>query len=84
MAGDEIELKSSDGDPTGAVVVRKNVIAVITKKVKSPLPCSFEAFLKSNNKTKFYINYKASITLKPITTKNPNSAITLTVTKNGE
>ena len=84
MAGDDIEIKPSDGDPAGVIIVRKNVIAVITKKTKSPLPCSFTAFLKTNNETKFYINYKPSITLKPITTKNPNSAITLTVTKNGK
>lgn len=84
MAGDDIELKPSDGDPAGGFVIRKNVIAVITKKVKSPLPCSFEAFLKTDNRTKFYINYKTSIVLKPITTKNANSAVTLTVTKNGK
>ena len=83
MAGDDIELKPSDGDPVDGFVIRKNMIAVITKKVRSPLQCIFEAFLKSNNKVKLYINYKPSMELKPITTKNPNSAITLTITKNG-
>lgn len=82
MAGDDIVIRPSDGDPKGGFVVRKNLIAVITKKVKSPLPCRFDAVLKTNNKTKFYINYKPSIVLKPITTKNV--AVTLTVTKNGK
>lgn len=84
MAGDDIVINPSDGDPVGGFVVRKSVIAVITKKVKSPLPCRFEAFLKTNDKTKFYINYKPSIVLKPITTSTKNTAITLTVTKNGK
>ena len=82
MAGDDIAVKPSDGEPVDGFVVRKNVIAVITKKVKSPLPCRFEAVLKTNNKTKFYINSKPSIELKPII--NKDRAITLTVTKNGK
>ena len=82
MAGDDIVIKPSDGEPVGGFNVRRNVIAIITKKVKSPLPCRFEAVLKTNEKIKLYINYKPSIVLKPITTKS--AAVTLTVTKNGK
>ena len=82
MAGEDIVLMPSDGDPTGGFVIRKNLIAVITKKVRSPLQVSFTASLKSNKDTKCFINYKPLIALKPITAKN--AAITLTVTRSGK
>ena len=84
MAGDEIVVMPSDGDPKGGFVIRKNLIAVITKKVRSPLQVRFTAYLKADEKKKFYINYKPIVELKPIITKNANAPVTLTVTKNGE
>lgn len=82
MVGDDIVVMPSDGDPKGGFVIRKNLIAVITKKVRSPLQVRFTAYLKADGIKKFYINYKPIVELKPITTKN--APVTLTVTRNGE
>ena len=84
MVGDDIVVMPSDGDPKGGFVIRKNLLAVITKKVRSPLPVRFTAFLKADEKKKFYINYRPIVELKPITTKTTNAPVTLTVTKTGE
>lgn len=85
MVGDDMVLMPSDGDPTGGFVIRKNLIVVITKKVKSPLPVRFTAFLKADENKKFYINYKPMVELKPIpTTTKVAGPIGLTLTKNGK
>ena len=84
MAGDDIALKTSDGDPKDGFVIRKKTIAVITKKVKSPLPVLFSASPKADETKTFFINYKAKLELKPIVTRDANAPVTLTLTKNGE
>ena len=84
MAGDDIALKTSDGDPKDGFVIRKKTIAVITKKVKSPLPVLFSASPKADETKTFFINYKPKLELKPIVTRNANAPVTLTLTKNGE
>lgn len=84
MANDDVVLETSDNDPKGGFVIRKKVIAVITKKVKSPLPIKFTAHLKGDVSKAFYINYKPWVNLKPITTKTTKAALTMTLTKNGE
>lgn len=81
MAGDDIVVKPSDGDPAGGFMIRKKTLVVITKKVKSPLSCNFEAFLKADETKKLFINYRSMFELKPTPTKS-TPAITLTVTKN--
>ena len=84
MADDDVILETSDNDPKGGFVIRKKVIAVITKKVKSPLPVKFTAHLKGDTSKTFYINYKPWVNLKPINTKTTKAALTMTLTKNGE
>ncbi|XP_015769139.1 PREDICTED: uncharacterized protein LOC107347690 [Acropora digitifera] len=82
MAGDDIALKTSDGDPKDGFVIRKKTIAVITKKVKSPLPVLFSASPKADETKTFFINYKPKLELKPIVTRDANAPVTLTLTKN--
>lgn len=78
----DIVLKTSDGDPAGGFVILKRNIVVIKKKVKSPLPVTFEAFLKTDDKKKLFINYKSALMLKPIPTQG--TPVTVTVTTNGK
>nr|XP_058946642.1 uncharacterized protein LOC131774603 [Pocillopora verrucosa] len=76
----DIVLIPSDNDPPGGFVVLKKKIVVIKKKIKSPLPITFEASLKTDLKKKLFINYKSSLVLKPL--PNEGAPITITVTSN--
>ena len=78
----DIVLIPSDNDPPGGFVVLKKKIVVIKKKIKSPLPITFEASLKTDLKKKLFINYKSSLVLKPLPTEG--APITITVTSNGK
>lgn len=78
----DIVLIPSDNDPPGGFVVLKKKIVVIKKKIKSPLPITFEASLKTDLKKKLFINYKSSLVLKPL--PNEGAPITITVTSNGK
>ena len=78
----DIVLVPSDNDPPGGFVVLKKKIVVIKKKIKSPLPITFEASLKTDLKKKLFINYKSSLVLKPLPTEG--APITITVTTNGK
>ena len=76
VAGVTIRLIPSDKQPPEGFTVGKNTIAVIKKKVSSPLPVTFRAIDASESK--LYINYKSEMILTP--TESEGSPIPLTVT----